>query len=787
MTRRSPPICVLPTLFLFAAMPATTLAVHRPASILDRVQLAKEVAKQPAREALAVAHLNAMRDTLGLGTRGGFRIRNAFTNGEGNTVIHLDQLYSGHRVWGLTAIAHVLADGSIRTFTDGLAPDISLSTEPRLDAEKAIAIALERLAARGPLAAQPTAELVVFPARFLDGLPELLDRRRLVDAKPNAPFVWAWEVKTRVHNDIDGLSELTYLVDARTGTLLRIDDDLEQVATPATGTGHGFYRGTVSIDTSQVTDGTYALYDTTRGTLPNPGFRNVTPDDSGWSPTGLQVWYDQHDATGMDTGQQFLFQSNPINDWGDGKPFTDWGNENGRNGQSAGVDAMSALQQAWDFYGHVFARNGFDGQGTTATAQVLATSSGSIDSSYWSPGGDEMYLGAGSYPGNPQGYQSLADLDIVSHELTHGVIDSTARFVDSPGYEEAAMSEGTCDFFAQMVLAWVSRSADAPDNQIPDTGATWQIGTNVGRGTPIRWMNKPSKDQRSVDAWYDGVGYLDGHFSSGVLNRALYFLARGASSHPGDDDYSEYLPGGMSGIGNDATARIWMNAVTERLHSANLASTSLTFDDVRSAALAAALELYPNDPDTIVAVESAFAAVNVGDPHGAAPHTQVIFASWRGKDWIDTRVGAWYSNRQIFARGEKVRPRVTVLNNPDTRVTWSVGGHSMFNGAGQLVQQGGRIDPDGSWQTPNSSGQYAITATSVADPREFAEGRALLINMDNDMDQEVDAIDMGRIALSWYLPQPLNLADSVSNSPGGVDDEDVAFFVDGMKSTWPAQ
>jgi len=54
------------------------------------------------------------------------------------------------------------------------------------------------------------------------------------------------------------------------------------------------------------------------------------------------------------------------------------------------------------------------------------------------------------------------------------------------------------------------------------------------------------------------------------------------------------------------------------------------------------------------------------------------------------------------------------------------------------------------------------------------------------MDLEQDALDMAGIAFSWYLTNSLNPAHSVFEAPW-VDDADVAFFVDAMKSTWPVK
>jgi hypothetical protein len=130
--------------------------------------------------------------------------------------------------------------------------------------------------------------------------------------------------------------------------------------------------------------------------------------------------------------------------------------------------------------------------------------------------------------------------------------------------------------------------------------------------------------------------------------------------------------------------------------------------------------------------------------------------------------------------------RVTVKNNPDTSVAWSLGGPSLYNGADSWVAKGGVINADGSWTTPNQMGWHAVTATSTADPGQFAEGRAFLIDMDSDMDGEQDALDMGGIAFSWYLTNAINPAHSVFEAPW-VDDGDVSFFVDAMASAWPTK
>jgi Zn-dependent metalloprotease len=781
-----------------AAPPAASPRILAPA------QLAYHRSQLGQRASLARDHLQACRAGLGLSEREDFRVAKAFTNEIGEAIIRFDHYFAGRRVLGSQAIARVPFGGAVEAITHSVAPRVQVAGEPRLTPKQAVAAAIQRLDPKGFMQDAPRVEPVVFPARLLGGIETILDpatgahrvdRARSVQTKLASSYVWAYEVHTRLHNPQDGLKELTYYIDAGTGSVLRVVDQLHRQVAPMMGTGKGLYCGTPLIPAAQMADGTFALYDPTRGTAPNPALQGYTPDGSGWTPTGLQVWYEAHDGTGAPTGNVFLFQSNPANTWGDGLPFTAWGSENGLNGQTAGVDAMYGMALTWDLFQNVFGRAGMDGTGTSSFAEVLLTGPNDRDNAYWSNWARGLYLGAGNYPADPAGLGVFTELDVVAHEMTHGMTASTAQFTNSPGFEEAGLDEGTSDFFAQMAKAYAIRSPEASASEIPDEGADWRMGYQVGHGTPLRWMDKPSRDHRSVDAWYDGLHYLDGHFSCGVLNRALFFLARGASANPADPTYSPYLPQGMTGLGNDKAARIWFKTVTERLASGY--TGSITYADAREQAIIAAKQLYgytpkgyPWDCPESEAVENAFAATNVGRAYGEAPRTQVRFADWRDNDYIQRNHSpeSGWAHKQFLPMGEAVRPRVTVLNTTNTAVTWSLGGPSVYNngaipGSSDWVTAGGVINADGTWTTPNQVGWFAITATSQADPRQFAEGRAFIVNLDADQDGESDAVDMGAAAFSWGMWPALNPSHSPLNQPA-VGDEDVAIFPDAIKSTW---
>jgi len=586
-----------------------------------------------------------------------------------------------------------------------------------------------------------------------------------------------------VRNAVDGAIERAYVVHGDTGAILRADDLLAR-ATAAAGTGLGHHAGAVTLDAARMADGTYALLDPTRGVLPNPNLQNYADDGTGWTPSALQVWWEQHDATGAATYLTFLYQGNATNAWGDGEPFASFGAEGGPNGQTAGVDVLVGLRTTWDFFEKVFGRSGLDGQGTAVQGTAISTTTSAADNAFWSIGSHGAWFGAGTWPADPAGVDALTSLDVVAHEAAHGLTSPgwTQYWGNAPGLEQSGLNEATSDFFAEMVELWAARGPGAPDDVVPDAPGDAEIGRSVLRGTPLRRFDWPSFDGRSADGWFDGIAYLDGHFSAGPLNRALHYLARGAPASASDPAHSVFLPGGMAGIGNDAAARIWYRVVTELILPDG--TGDVTYAEARAAALSAAGELYGPTSAEAAAVEDAFAAVNVGAAHGGAPRVKVWFAPWRDGDYIETSHFTDYSRIQNLPRGENVRPRIAVENTADTRVTWTLGGPSMWNGAEYFVQAGGVIEPDGSWTAPFQMGWHALTATSVADPTQRAEGRVFLVNLDHDSDLEQDATDMADLSFSWYLTNGLNPSHSVYIAPW-VDDADVAAFVDAMKAAWP--
>lgn len=811
-------------LALVAGAPATAAAPALPAA-----QLAAIRARQPQLAAQAQAHMAALAGQLNLGAGAGLTARRVSTSPEGRTIVRFQQTHQGLKVWGGEAIAHVEAGGQVKTLTQGLKTAVTVAaTTPQLTPDQAIAAALRNLAPKGALKGTPKAELVVFPTRFTSGLATRFDGAKgtlvwdrdmsLPAPRPAEPYRLAYEVRTFLANRQDGHREMCYVVDALTGTLLRKWDDVQRDA-PAQGTGQSWFRGQVPLETTQAEDGTFALRSPSRGTVVNPVFAA-----SGYMVPGLATCYGAIDLNLGMLGWDF-YKGKAANTWGDGSqmPFPydfayvpdplDWSRWWGGMklefsgdgmvawaegalspaGETAAVDCHYGLSTTWDFYKNVFARDGIDDAGTSTFGVVHYIEAGAdglypmIDNAFWSNGAFGMFFGEGTF-GTPwaswsYGLKTLTEVDITAHEMTHGVTYATAGLIYDA--QSGGINEATSDIFGKMTQAYAAGGgvgATIPDFAQGDLAA-WEVARNcVSQGSmPLRYMYKPSLDGISADGWYDGIDMIDVHFSSGPVNRFFTFLASGASASPSSPVYSPYYPAGLAGIGNDKAARIYYKALTEYM------TPDTDFEAARAATVSAAQDLFGAGSAEELAVLKAWSAVNVGLAPGQAPRVKVSFPVIHGSgSFIDDNAQPQgiLSKVQFFPTRTDVRIAVNVENAANKAVNYTTPIWT-FNG----ISTAGTIKPDGTWTTPNWNyyeDLLSVRATSQADTSQFAWTWVLLVELDADLDNEVDAIDLGSTAMSWYGPKPFETPLYRSRIAGG-GDWDLVFFGEAFSNGYPVK
>ncbi|MFB8246883.1 M4 family metallopeptidase [Streptomyces sp. NPDC055952] len=347
-------------------------------------------------------------------------------------------------------------------------------------------------------------------------------------------------------------NELHVITDAATGKKLYEYQAVE------TGTGNTTYSGQVTLSTTR--SGTsYNLTDGTRG--------------------GHKTYNLNRGTSGTGT----LF-SGSDDIWGNGSPS---------NAETAGADAHYGAQVTWDFYKSVFGRNGIRNDGRAAYSRVHYGNN--YVNAFWSDSCFCMTYGDGSGNANP-----LTSLDVAAHEMSHGLTSATAGLNYSG--ESGGLNEATSDIFGAGAEFFAGNSSDAGDYLIGE-----EIDIN-GDGTPLRYMDKPSKDGASKDAWSSGLGGVDVHYSSGPANHFFYLLSEGSGTKTINGvTYNSPTSNGstVTGIGRTKALQIWYKALTTYMTS------TTKYAQARTATLNAASALYGASSTEYKTVAAAWSAVNV--------------------------------------------------------------------------------------------------------------------------------------------------------------------------------
>jgi Zn-dependent metalloprotease len=260
---------------------------------------------------------------------------------------------------------------------------------------------------------------------------------------------------------------------------------------------------------------------------------------------------------------------------------------------AAANEAYDASGDTYNFYKAIFGRNSVDGKGLRldSTVHYREDPSQAFDNAEWD--GEEMLYGDGD--GVIFG-RFTKSLDVIGHELTHGVTQYTAalEYHDQPG----ALNESMSDVFGTMVKQWQNKQTVA--------AADWLIGAELflQPSLALRSMKAPGTAYKNVPNIGSDpqpanmkdymklpntrAGDNGGvHVNSGIPNRAFYLACVNLKA-----TYSWEKPG-----------KIWYATLTTRLTS------SATFAEAAQATISVANEL--GGPDDAKAVQAAWEEVGV--------------------------------------------------------------------------------------------------------------------------------------------------------------------------------
>ncbi|MFJ9349906.1 M4 family metallopeptidase [Streptomyces sp. NPDC101237] len=281
-----------------------------------------------------------------------------------------------------------------------------------------------------------------------------------------------------------------------------------------------------------------------------------------------------------------------------------WGNGATSNRGSAAADAQYGITKTLDFYKKTFGRKGIADNSKPARAMVHWGRK--VGNAFWDSDCGCMLYGDGD---GQEIKKPLVVLDVTGHELTHGVVDATAKLeptrVDEDGNqygEPGALNESLADIFGSNV----EFSANNPKNP-----PNYLLGEKLGLAQKfLRRLDHPSLDrlEGTVDYWSPQVADAEVHAGSGVSSHAYYLLAEGSGRKKiGATTYDSptYDGSTVNGIGRAKATAIFYRALTRYMVS------STDFHDARIATLQAAKDLYGASGVEYRTVDRAWAAVNV--------------------------------------------------------------------------------------------------------------------------------------------------------------------------------
>ncbi len=192
-------------------------------------------------------------------------------------------------------------------------------------------------------------------------------------------------------------------------------------------------------------------------------------------------------------------------------------------GESSVDEAYDNLGITYDFYKTVFGRSSIDDQGLPLHGIVHYGQH--YNNAFWD--GQKMVFG----DGDGQVFNRFTcAVDIIAHELTHGVVGDEAKliYLRQPG----ALNESMADIFGSLVKQYVCKqTVDEADwligqglflqapkaslRSLKEPGSAYEI-TGIGKDP------QPAHMEKYVETMEDNGGV---HINSGIPNRAFYLLA----------------------------------------------------------------------------------------------------------------------------------------------------------------------------------------------------------------------------------------------------------------------
>ena len=369
----------------------------------------------------------------------------------------------------------------------------------------------------------------------------------LVDATTDTPTL-AYETVVSGHRGAIP-SRLHVITDADTGQVISSQDEVMD------GTGTGWINGPTPVTLNTTHSGTtYSLKDPT---YTNVSCQNLTGNATFTGPDDV------------------------------------WGNGVATDRETGCVDALFDAQTELKMLSTWFGRNGFNGSGGGWPIRV-----GLNDE-------NAFYDGTQVQIGHNTSGQWISSLDVVGHELGHGIDDTTPGGISGSGTQEFV-----ADTYGAMTEWFANEPAsfDAPDFTVGEK-------VNLVGSGPIRYMYNPSLAGDS-NCYSSSTPSQEVHAAAGPGNHWFYLLAEG--TNPTNNQPTSPTCNGSSGLVGVGI----QTAGTIMYHAMLTKTTGASYLKYRTWTLTAAKNLTPGDCTDFSRVKAAWDAVSV--PAQAADPTCTV-------------------------------------------------------------------------------------------------------------------------------------------------------------------
>ncbi len=491
--------------------------------------------------------LNSLKTDLKISNVGEeFRMIYDETDELGYRHIKLEQTYKGVPIYGGEAVVHTTKNGIAEFLMGKVFPSPVLNPTPNISASAAIELSLKDLGKNTIV--QKSGNI----NQFLKLDPDTAELTILNENKKNY-LVYQVSVRPNI------LERWVYFIDAHSGQVVSKFNHTCTLDGVASATAKDLNGITKTFSTVQV-GANYYMIDATKSMF---NTQSSLPDN----PKGV-IWTIDAQNSRIDADEMDLAHVSSTS-------RTNW--------NATAVSAHINASICYDYYLSKFNRNSLNGaKGNIVSVINIADEDGKgMDNAYW----NGQFMGYGN---GKDGFKPLAGaLDVAGHEMTHGVIENTAKL--EYRNQSGALNESFADIFGALIDRddWTLGEDVVKTNVFPSGALRSLENPNQGGKNDNGYQPKNmSQYQFLKDTPSEDNGGV--HINSGIPNHAFFKFATGA------------------GMNKDKAERVYWRAMTTYM------TRTSKFADLRVAVIQAAKDIHGEGQET-AAAKAAFDFVGITD------------------------------------------------------------------------------------------------------------------------------------------------------------------------------